>query len=93
MSNKLKRKRKKENSIWNAGTQFFGYLLDGMICIYMLLVIVVMPFYNEQGFAYIGSNKAMFFRKISVMGTMFIVPTFGCESNCSIVGRRKDSNF
>ena len=76
MSNKLKRKRKKENSIWNVGTQFLGYLLDGMICIYMLLVIVVMPFYNEQGFAYIGSNKATFFRKISVTGAMFLVPAF-----------------
>ncbi len=75
MSNKLKRKRKKENSIWNVGTQFLGYLLDGMICIYMLLVIVVMPFYNEQGFAYIGSNKATFFRKISVTAAMFLAPS------------------
>lgn len=54
--------------------QFFGYLLDGMISVYLMLVIVVMPFYNEMGYGHIGTDKAMFFRKISVYAVTGIVP-------------------
>lgn len=65
----------KEKSVLTIARQFFGYLLDGMISLYMLLIIVVLPFYNELGFGHIGTDKAMFFRKISVYAVMGIVPT------------------
>lgn len=74
MSNKLKKNKKQEESACTAVRKFCGYLLDGMICIYAMLIIVVMPFYNEQGYAYIGTNKAMFFREVSVNGLKFILP-------------------
>lgn len=75
MSNKLKSSRKPKESIWSVGSEFLHYLLDGMICVYMLLVIVVMPFYNQEGFLHIGTDKAIFFRRISVYGAWVIGPT------------------
>jgi len=73
MSNKLKNKQNKKESAATSIKQYLAYLSDGMICIYMLLVIGVMPFYNEEGYARIGTNKAMFFRSISVNGAKFII--------------------
>uniref|UniRef100_UPI004055F97C O-antigen ligase family protein n=1 Tax=Acetatifactor sp. TaxID=1872090 RepID=UPI004055F97C len=75
MSSKLKKNKKQEESLSTAVKQFLAYVLDGMICLYMLLIIVVMPFYNEQGYTYIGTNKAMFFRNASVNAAKFIIPT------------------
>lgn len=74
MSNKLKKTQKQKESLCTAVRQFAEYVLNILICSYMLLVIVVMPFYNEQGYSYIGTNKATFFRVISVNGAKFILP-------------------
>ncbi len=74
MSNKLNKNCKKRESGWSAAKDFFGYLLDGMVCAYMLLVIVVLPFYNQQGYTYIGTEKAYFFQKISVCSAYIILP-------------------
>ncbi len=75
MSNKLKKNTKEQEPIVTSVRQFLAYLLDGMVCVCMLLLIVVMPFYHEQGYAYIGTNKAMFFRNVCVNGATFIIPT------------------
>lgn len=76
MSNKLKnRSGKKKESLSTAFMEFFNYLLNGMISIYMLLIIAVMPFYNQEGFSHIGSDKASFFRNVSVNGARVILPT------------------
>lgn len=74
MSNKLSEKQKKTESLWTTGKRFTGYLLDGLISVYMLLVIVVMPFYYTAGYVRIGTDKAMFFRKISVNGAKLVLP-------------------
>lgn len=74
MSKKLSNKQKKTESKWTTAKRFLGYLLDGLISVYMLLVIVVMPFYYTAGYGHIGTDKAMFFRKISVNGAKLVVP-------------------
>lgn len=75
MSNKLKNKQKKQNSMYTIGREFAGYLLDLMISIYMLAVIVVMPFYNQEGFSHIGTDKYTFFKQISITFAWFVIPT------------------
>lgn len=37
--------------------------LNIIICIYMLLILAVLPFYNREGYAYIGTDKCNFFCK------------------------------
>lgn len=75
MSNKLKNNEDVQSLKWTTvAGEFTGYLLDLSICIYMLLVIGVMPFYYREGFLHIGSDKATFFRHISVLTGWFILP-------------------
>lgn len=52
---------------------FFRTLLDYGICLYLFLVLGVMPFYFQDGYSHIGSDKATFFCKVSVeMGKVLL---------------------
>ncbi len=42
---------------------FLFYVLDLLICLYMVLILVVQPFYNRNGLARIGTDKAYFLRQ------------------------------
>lgn len=73
-----KNKGKKQKNIETVAESlyhFFRYLIDFLICIYMLLILVVMPFYNEEGYSHIGTDKSTFFRNCTVQGSKFIIPT------------------
>ncbi len=74
MSNKIGQKEKKESSMWTVGREFTGYLLDLLVCLYMVLVIVVMPFYHQQGFSHIGTDKATFFKQLSITSACLFLP-------------------
>lgn len=67
-------KKKKTESVCETFYLFWGYLLDLLICIYMLLILVVLPFYNEEGFTHIGTDKAMFFRNAALRCGMVLMP-------------------
>lgn len=41
-------------------------ILDAAICIYILLILVVMPFYNQEGYIHIGTDKSVFFFKAGI---------------------------
>ena len=73
-----KNKGKKQKNIETVAESlyhFFRYLIDFLICIYILLILVVMPFYNEEGYSHIGTDKSTFFRNCTVQGSKFIIPT------------------
>ena len=74
MSNKLQRNYKKKESVWAVAKDFTAYVLDGIICVFMALIIVVMPFYNKNGYTYIGTDKAQFLRNIGIYGLWFVAP-------------------
>ncbi|MBO5488251.1 MAG: hypothetical protein J5988_15220, partial [Eubacterium sp.] len=40
----------------------------------MLLILVALPFYNEEGFTHIGTDKSMFFRACAVRCGWILVP-------------------
>lgn len=42
--------------------KFCRFMTDALISIYMLLILVVMPFYYTEGHLYIGTDKSRFFR-------------------------------
>lgn len=44
--------------------RFLQIVTDYAICIYLLLILVVLPFYQRQGYARIGSDKAYFFDRV-----------------------------
>lgn len=72
-----KGKKAKKNQIESYSQSFYrfcSYLLDFIICVYMLLILVALPFYNEEGYAHIGTDKAMFFRDIAVKCGTLLLP-------------------
>ncbi len=89
MSNKLKRKRKKKETVWSAGKKFTGYVLDGGISIFMLILIVVLPFYFEEGYSYIGTNKSYFFRNVGIYGCLFLAPLLVLYLIFTVVEKRQ----
>ena len=62
MTKLLKQEQQKKETLFSSFCRFWQYLLDYIICIYMLLIIVVLPFYNEEGYQHIGTDKHKFFR-------------------------------
>ena len=74
MSSKLSKKQQTTESALTTFRKYCGYLLDGAISIYLVLIIAVMPFYNEEGYAHIGTDKAAFFRTVSLNGAKVILP-------------------
>lgn len=55
---------------------FFHVLLSGLLLVYMFLILAVMPFYFTNGYASIGTDKANFFRQISIKIGILLVPVF-----------------
>ena len=76
MSSRLstKENRKKSESWSETFLSLMQFFLDVIICIYMLLIIVVMPFYNEEGFKHIGTDKADFLHKTIVYIGYVLLP-------------------
>ncbi len=64
---------------------FFRQVLDYLICIYMLLIIVVMPFYFEDGFTHIGTDKHIFFRNCSLNIGKLLIPVLAACGVCGII--------
>lgn len=69
-------KRTQENNV-------FQDILDIGVSIYMLLLIVVMPLYFEEGYTHIGTDKATFFRECSTKMWYLLIPiiAFGAGVN------------
>ena len=64
---------KKSRNVMNFIYDLLGTLLNYGMTVYMGLLIVVLPFYFEQGYGYIATDKASFFCKMSVnMGKVLI---------------------
>ena len=50
-------------------------VIDCAICIYLVLILGIMPFYNRAGYSHIGTDKAYFFNKYTVsMGKIIALP-------------------
>lgn len=73
MSNRL-RKKKRVESVALTLQNFTRALLDFLISFYILLILAILPFYASQGYSYIATDKAMFFRQASLnMGKLVAV--------------------
>lgn len=71
---KHRRKEKNVETVAESVFLFLRYLLDMCICVYMTMILVVMPFYYEEGYAHIGTDKGTFFRKCTIYGARLILP-------------------
>lgn len=82
---KNKRKGQTTLEIITQLRQLFLGLLDWCVCVYMLLILIVMPFYNEEGFKHIGTDKATFFRQCTIHGSKIILPVLAVTAILSLI--------
>ena len=74
---KIRSKKKKQNRQIELLQEIRGFLagvLDGLVIIYMLLILVVMPFYFTDGYSRIGTNKYEFFYEVSSKMSWLVLP-------------------
>lgn len=53
---------------------YTSILLDVAICAYILLILVVMPLYHQEGYTHIGTDKARFFADVSTGTAKIVLP-------------------
>lgn len=68
-----KRKRETESAALTL-LKVMRTLLDAVICAYILLILGVMPFYNQEGYLHIGTDKSTFFRTVSTGAARAAIP-------------------
>ena len=47
--------------MWNKISRILKIVTDYGICIYLVLILGILPFYNRNGYSHIGTDKALFF--------------------------------
>ncbi len=52
----------------------FGRMISIVICLYMIQILAVMPFYYEEGFVHIGTDKSMFLRACIRNTALLLLP-------------------
>ena len=76
---KKKGKRKENQTLAEKLEGMAVTALDDIICVYLIMLLVVFPFYNEEGYSHIGTDKGTFFCKVfSMAGILAAVPLLIC---------------
>lgn len=75
--------------------------LDDIICMYLVIMLAVFPFYNQEGYSHIGTDKGTFFCRVSAAaGILAALPLLFClgrrlsglvRKNGSSIHDRKDA--
>lgn len=71
---KKNRENRNKNQIAEVLNEILEYAWDITISIYMMLILVVLPFYFEEGYAHIGTDKAIFFRGTILRFAWVVLP-------------------
>lgn len=75
MSLYTQEKKKKKEPPFGSLRLFLKAVLDYIICLYLILMLGMLPFYNEEGYAHIGTDKAVFFSRLSAgTGKLLALP-------------------
>lgn len=72
-SGRGKKPEKKTESKTEVLKRRWGGFIDRLVCIVMIIITVVLPFYFKKGYGYIATDKNLFFRQaVMIMGTILI---------------------
>ena len=78
-------KKQQTESIPESINRHLTWLLRVLVSISIILVLAVMPFYFQEGFTHIGSDKSYFYRVGTVRMSRLILPVFGLWLVCNAV--------
>lgn len=81
----MKKNKRKTQTAAEVFYQYFCMILNLCMYVYMLLILVVMPFYNEEGLLHIGTDKATFLRKCIIYGSRTILPILAITGILSLI--------
>ncbi len=74
-------KEDRDNRVWEKIYCVTRTTLDYIICIFLIAMLAVLPFYNEAGYSYIGTDKSTFFCRVCVTaGKISAVPLLLCPA-------------
>ena len=54
--------------------RFLKTVIDYAICGYLILILTVMPFFNRNGYRYIGTDKSYFFNTVCIYMGRILIP-------------------
>lgn len=69
------RKQQKTETIQESFEYLFRWCVSLLVTVYAVLILGALPFYFEEGFTHIGTDKSTFFRGCSVFFAKFLIPT------------------
>jgi O-antigen ligase len=73
------RKKRKTESVSESISLALDVILRVLVGVYIVLILGVLPFYNQQGFTHIGTDKSSFFRTCSVRMAWLILPVLAAR--------------
>jgi hypothetical protein len=79
-------KSKQDKGFWALCYHGLRRAIDLVLCCYLIVMIVILPFYNESGYSHIGTDKSSFFRFWSRI-FMYIVLSLGVLLLAAFMGR------
>lgn len=72
---RLQKTENSRNSLWENLRLLSRTISDYTICIYLAIMLTVFPFYNEEGYSHIGTDKSVFFCRMGAgMGIILMIP-------------------
>lgn len=74
MPNNTNGKRKEAETVAETLHGWMRSFIDGLLCLYMILVLVGLPFYFNEGYTYIATRKTNFFSKNCMTLLKVLVP-------------------
>lgn len=75
----LQEAESRRKSYWQDLQRLSEMILDYTICVYLILMLAVFPFYHEAGYSHIGTDKSTFFCRVSVrVGKILVIPLVLC---------------
>lgn len=71
----LQKAQGRRKALWQDMQRLAETILDYIICVYLILMLAVFPFYNEEGYSHIGTDKSTFFCRVSAgLGKILVIP-------------------
>ncbi|MCM1558723.1 MAG: O-antigen ligase family protein [Butyrivibrio sp.] len=75
----MQREKSRRRPLWRDLQRLAETILDYIVCVYLILMLGVFPFYNEAGYSHIGTDKSVFFCRVSVgLGKILALPLIFC---------------
>ncbi len=93
----IRKKNKVTESVPESFEYFLRWLLGALVSVYTVLILGVLPFYFEEGFTHIGTDKSTFFRTSTVHMSYFIGPVLALWLIfwviIAVMKKRKDASW